>query len=425
MKFGRFAYWLDVFGFYSVQWRSGHAIRKWQGKKLRALVRYMAEHNPLYRELLQKNHVAVDAIRSVEDAVKLPRMNKRDFLGRFPEEYLDTSRRIVGYWSQTSGTTGEPFSFVGDSLVMHELSNLYRQFRFAVERDTPLWKLPHLRIAQIKIRSGKHGNTLFIPVREFLADPAAAIQKLAEFGPDILVSYSSMLLELSRAIEAGIATASFRPRYIVSFGEKLSPSARRYIEKIIGSEVYDRYGTEEFGVVGIECARHEGFHINVESLLIEIVNEKGLPVPSGHSGRIIGTALYNYNMPFIRYETGDRGLFIPNECECGLQSPRLLIDGRYSAFLMFGSTRVQHLEFDGALDGYMNRIIQYQVAKKSEDALTLRVVPGSAYSPQTSEKIHASLRSLLGNGIRLDIELVESIGKVASGKSQIVVDESI
>jgi phenylacetate-CoA ligase len=214
----------------------------------------------------------------------------------------------------------------------------------------------------------------------------------------------------------------FRPVYIVSFGEMLTPAARALVSRVFSTEVFDRYGTEEVGTIAVECSAHDGMHVNSESVIVEIIDDEGRRVPRGSYGRIIVTDLFNFNMPFIRYDTGDRGVLLTSPCSCGLQTPRIRIEGRYSAYLEFENQRIHHLEFDGALDAFANHIEQYQVVKTAADALEIRVVPAPAFTEDSRLRAKDSVMKLTGQGVSVTVVTVTQIEPTEQGKSRIVID---
>ena len=48
------------------------------------------------------------------------------------------------------------------------------------------------------------------------------------------------------------------------------------------------------------------YHVSAESVFMEILDEDCKPTKPGNVGRVVVTSLYNYAMPFIRYDLGDR-----------------------------------------------------------------------------------------------------------------------
>jgi phenylacetate-CoA ligase len=404
--------------------RSLRAISRWQSKYLHFLVKEAYKNVPLWRRIFSEMNIRPDDIRSIEDISRLPVTNKKTYLGLMPEEYFDGARVRGSFWYTTSGISGMPFSFLGDERLY-----LPKYVGFSVLRF--LWWLGEWRrdlslvkVARIKIRTTPSNYQFIVSVKDFQTDPRRALSDIAEFEPEILASYPSILLDAARMIEKDPTFPRPKPRFIASFGEMLQPSTRSYVEKVFGCEIYDRYALEEVGAIGLECSVHDGFHINCESVIVEVLDASNAPVLPGTTGKIMVTALFGYAMPFIRYETGDRGVLSYEPCACGLHSPRVWVTGRYSAYLTFPLRRVHHLEFDGAMDMFMNRIFQYQIVKKSDKEIIARIVAGPSYDDSVLKEVGKSLGTVVGPEVRVIYELVDKIPFTARGKSHIVVDES-
>lgn len=414
----RFAY------FHTVHRLSERAIRRWQGARLRKLIRHAHKNVQLWRDLLGEAGLDIEELRGLDRLKDIPVTKKETFAGRPVEEYVDTSRHIFAKWKTTSGTSGKPFTFLPGYEATNSHLIDFACYRFLYWNGLPLGEFATTKVARIKIRSKSSTYRKFVPVANFQSDPEKVYRELAEYKPVILDAYASILIDLARMASWNILPI-LRIPYVVSFGEMLSPSSRHFIEKHLGCEVYNRYGTEEMGVIGLECAVHDGFHVHSESNIVEITDDSYTPVPAGQYGRIIATNLLNYNMPFIRYDTGDHGFMDSEVCPCGLKTPRIWVEGRYSAYLTFGAgRRIHHLEFDAALDGFMNTILQYQVAKKSETEVEIRIIPGMVFGPEARERVEKSIRTLVGDGITVSISAVPTLSRTTRGKSEIVVDET-
>ncbi len=404
--------------------RSLAAQRAWQERYLRKIVLYAYTNVPLWKCLLDERGVAPDAIQTLGDLSKLPVINKQSFVGKVVEDYIDSTRLTRSFWYVTSGTSGSPFTFM---MSEHACDLKFVDFailRFMWWRGSAYDRLSSVRLARIKIREKEQPDRLFVPVDGYLKDPAAAVHKIVAFNPEVLTSYPSILLDLARHLRDNPTLARPKPTYVLSFGETLAPSARSFITEILGTEVYDRYGLEEIGAVGGECSAHNGFHINTESVIVEVTDDSYEAVSEGTEGRLIMTDLFNTGMPFIRYDTEDRGVISYEPCVCGLQSPRLWIKGRYSAYLTFPERRIHHLEFDGAMDGFMNLILQYQIVKKSDTLIVARIIRGPAFRDDIQERVRSSLARVVGDAIRISVEIVAELPITERGKSRIVVDES-
>lgn len=408
--------------FHGVHMRSRGTIEAWQEDVMRMLVPYLVANVPLYQELLEACSVNPAHIVHLKDLALLPVTGKQTFLGRFVEEYTDRGAPLRGRWVETSGTSGTPFIplrrpqvnmlWYGDSLYYRFLA-WKKPWRFSAD-----W----VRVAHIRALPRNRKNHFVVSIHDFLNDQEAAVRRLADFKPDVLESHASILYELAHAVQS--LRIPLHPKYVVSGSEQLLPAARLLIEKTLKCEVYDRYGLEEFGTVGIECEAHEGFHVNVESFIVEIVDGTGIPLPEGSHGRVLITDLFNNQMPFIRYETGDHGRISWAPCQCGLHAQRLWIEGRHSASIAVGDKRYHHFEFGVILDSFMSQFLHYQIVKRGENELTIRIVPGPAFSQETITAVEEKVSALVGPAITVKIECVPRISRVPRGKSRIVVDET-
>ncbi len=412
---------IDFVLFHTLHMRGRVAIEAWQLRRLRTIVAHAAKNVPMYGELYGKPGDSAPDIRSFADMNNLPIVSKKMFLGRPADEYTDNSAMLVGRWATTSGTSGEPLTMLTRAHFKKNIyvdSVVYRMFYWENPWKMPTWP----RIARIFTKAKPRKNRLFVTITDYLLEPENVLNRVIAFRPDIIESFASILHSMAQLVEQ--KHIPFQVRYVISGGEQMTPALRRYIESVLGCEVYNRYGMEEFAVVGMECEKHDGLHTSCESLFVEIVDESGLPVPDGTDGRIVVTDLYNTGMPFIRYDTGDHGTMTHSRCSCGRESPRVWLEGRYAAFLTFQNRRINHLEFDAALETFMNAIMRYLVVKKSEEEVAVLLIPGVAFGEGARSKILLNIQELVGPTVRVSVETVDDLPKTPRGKSKIVLDMS-
>jgi phenylacetate-CoA ligase len=404
--------------------RSLSTIHKWQSKQLRQIVKHAFQNVVLWNEILTKANIKLEDIKGLEDLQKVPLTRKSTYVGKMVEEYIDSSRRFIQRSSATSGTSGKPFmSLASNRYVLNRYWGDFMQLRFLWWIGKQFEDVKSTRIARIKKKIYSSTFRLGLDYTDFRENPEKAYIQLAEFNPEILIAYAPVLYDIAKMTETNKALPMLSPKYVVSTGEAMTPSARAHVNKQLNSETYCGYGSGEFGGIGIECAMHDGFHINCETLIIEITDNFGQALPYGKSGKVIITDLSNYNMPFIRYDIGDRGFISMEPCICGLNSPRLWLEGRSSTYLMFGNRRISRYEF--FFGPFMHSISHFQVVKRSENELLLRVVPGHLLENHIEKKIKESVCQFIGSDINVSIELVTSIPKATSGKTSLLVDESI
>jgi phenylacetate-CoA ligase len=102
-------------------------------------------------------------------------------------------------------------------------------------------------------------------------------------------------------------------------GGGILKKTRAWIESFWGAPLCMTYGSAEAAsLLGFECLRREGYHLNDFDFFVEIMN----PDKEGY-GEVVITTVSREVMPLIRYRTGDVARLIPESCPCGLPFSRL------------------------------------------------------------------------------------------------------
>lgn len=394
----------------------------WQSYFFRKIAKTAYFGTMFYNRLYKKNAVDLFKILTVRDIRTLPVVNKQMIREAGMTAVINSFYRGPYEWHQTSGSTGEPFSF---PFIVNENKDYFyfNRYRPLIWRGLRLRDIKNkMKIAQIRINPYPIPRYLFIPVSDVRDNIIFVVRRLYDYSPDILESMASVLLELAHYIE--IYWRKERPpfRYIISYGEELTNTQREYLERVLGGCVYSNYGLEEVGIIGMDCEIHDGYHIYEESHIVEVADDYGRLVKNGDRGRIVVTYLFSKAMPFIRYDTGDMGQFIVEPCPCGLLARRIRVEGRRGGFINIGSRKYNFTEFGGVLRYFNESILKYQIAKTSENTIELRIMPAKNFTSNDSDVIRHQFREKFG--LEPEIKLVENILFVKSGKSEVFIDET-
>jgi len=132
------------------------------------------------------------------------------------------------------------------------------------------------------------------------------VELINRYRPDHIIGYVESVMELARFIERN-ELAVHSPKTVATAAGSLEPHVRELIQGVFRAEVFDQYGSREVSGMATECERHEGMHVPLQSVLVEVLRRDGTPAEPGETGRIVVTSLVNYAMPLIRYEIGDLG----------------------------------------------------------------------------------------------------------------------
>jgi phenylacetate-CoA ligase len=269
---------------------------------------------------------------------------------------------------------------------------------------------------------------LFVPAFEMSEGAMAAfLGRLAAFDPVLIDGYAESFNYLAGHLSSTERRPKLRPRGIISSAQALPEESRGIIENAFGARVFDKYGSREFSGIAYECKAHEGHHVMAESYIVEILKDGGRAVP-GEVGEVVITDLNNLCLPFIRYRVGDLAEAMDDTkvCGCGRGLPRVgRIEGRVQSLVIGAHGRVMPGTFFSHLfKDYDYLVRQYQVIQEERGAIVLKIVKGSRFADELFEReILQVLRQYLGEETRIDVQFVDLIPLVRTGKRQAVISK--
>jgi phenylacetate-CoA ligase len=240
--------------------------------------------------------------------------------------------------------------------------------------------------------------------------------------PVQIFSHPSALDELARrADERGRRLDGLGTRVVFLTAEELYRHQRERIERVFGCRAANGYGGRDSGFIAQECPEG-GMHLNVEDIVVEIVGDDGERLPTGRAGEIVVTHLRSEEYPFVRYRTGDVGIIGDAPCACGRGLPILReVHGRADDLL---------LGLDGArvpgqvvvlLFRDIPGIAAFKVIQEEKDRVRIQLVKTGGFPANAETAIADGFRVRLGAAMRIEIEVVDSIPREASGKYRTVV----
>ena len=327
----------------------------------------------------------------------------------------------------TSGSTGEPFVCYADraQLEFRWAATLRAQEWTGYRFGDPTVRLWHQTIGMSKSQAAREradailSNRSFIPIFE-LSDSKmeAMVQTIAAASPVLMDGYAEALNFLANYLKS-TGTIAVRPRALMSSAQTLPPTSRKLIEEAFGCKVFDKYGSREFSGIAYECEAHEGHHVVAEGYIVEILRD-GKPALPGEIGEVVITDLNNTCMPFLRYRIGDLAEAMDPEaaCSCGRGATRIgAIQGRVQSIIQGTDGRyLPGTFFAHFLKEYDYAFKRFQVIQDERDAMTFRVVKGGRFSPSVLDEVLATFRQFLGERMRIDVEFVDEIALIRTGK---------
>jgi len=333
------------------QWWPQELLETHQFRQLGQLLAHARQTVPFYRDFFATGNISLPATIDRAFLQTLPVVSRSDFQSD-SETFLSTAppkEHGPVSFGMTSGSTGRPVRF-GRTAATQTLWGAFALRDLLWHRRDWSGKLCVIRWFHRGIAEApdgiahpswggitdplfKSGPSAVLNVNSTLEDQLAWLQREK---PDFIVSYASNLQALA-AYAARHGLVLPRLRELRTVGETVTPEARRLLSEAWQTKIVDCYSCEESGYIALQCPDHDYYHIQGESVIVEILDDNDRPCPVGVVGRIVLTNLNNFVTPLIRYEIGDYGEFA-EACPCGRGLPVLKrVHGRTLNRLMLPS----------------------------------------------------------------------------------------
>lgn len=417
------------------QWWSRDKILELQNQRLRELVKHAYDRVPYYSHIFDERGLKPNDIDCGEALVKLPILTKqiiRNSLNDLMARGFPAKETIL---SATGGSTGEPLMFytTRDEQYNWGFAKAQRAYRWVgYEIGDKIVLLGHRFPYHSTLdKIEKVAKDLFMRTVFFSASgmsrsniPLLA-KKLREFQPKFIRGYPSAIYLLARFMERE-GKPKFIPKAIITGGEQLYDYQRELHREVFECETFSHYSSWEMHSIAAECIEHSGYHIAAESVIVEIVDDKGRLAPVGSGGRILVTNLQNYAMPFIRYEIGDTGAISNQACPCGRGLPLLVkLSGRTDDVIFTRSGKsIPGLALPRGFLAYLG-IEHVQIVQQRYEEVIVKIVLNREYSQEhkgeLTTRIIDQYRPILGEDMDIIIEFVDQILPTVAGKRRVVV----
>ena len=403
-------------------------IENYQFSKLKVLIKYAYNKVPYYRALFDTAGVHPDDIRTKDDLYKIPITSKEKIRNLNLYDRIAKGIDINKCRSlRTSGSTGMPLDIYANEFEILRSKTLPFLHMF-LDNGCRLTDRT-LRITHPCHVTKKYWFQRLNILREYFVtidnDIDVQLNKFRQIKPHAIRGYTSAIKSLALRIkEKGIKITP--PKVIFTTAEVLTGLDRNTISSVFQTEVIDYYCCNEFGIIAWECKKHNGYHINSDNVIVELIKEDGSEAKAGEEGEIVITSLNFYTMPFIRYQIGDRGIWKDGACRGGNNNSLLLeaIIGRDNDQIILSSGRIISHYLLTSLMNDIPGIMEFQIVQKELDRITISVIKESSFNDEVlRRRIIKECESMLEEGIKIDPLIVKEIPKEKTGKFKVVKSE--
>lgn len=385
------------------------------GKKLKRLLTYSQKHTQFYKKLNKDNSLK-----------NFPVIDKKviteNYLSFLSDQFKSKNLHSV----VTSGSTGTPFKvYQNDNKKYRNTADtLYFGGKSGFRMGDKLYYFKIWNEINSKSRLLNFMQNI-VPIdvmktseKQFkilLRDMESNSSRIALLGYasffDQMIEYLDIAVK--RPLKCEVSS-------IITMAESLSDSTRNKMEYYFRTPVISRYSNSENGIIAQEEKDRAGIYkVNEASYFIEILDfEKDVPVGENRLGRIVVTDLFNYAVPFIRYDTGDAGMFF--------------IDSTGKKYLKNIEGRVMDLVYDTNGDlvssftitnnmWKYDEIDQYQFLQTDHDEYVFKLNLGSKRFERENELIN-EFKKYFGSDSKILVRYVNEIPVLRSGKRKKVVN---
>jgi len=418
------------------QYLSQEELRSFQFEKLVKLIEHAYKTVPYYQRTYRQNDIHPEDIRTWADYKNLPILTK-DHYHANQKEFISSQPRTPLYTMGTSGSTGIPTNFYLDqsfsaSANISRIRALEWWGIMLGEREMRMWgdisPLLPSRFAAIKKRWKRFYSDRLMNRRTFSANIISEeyLETLwgfiQRYRPAYIFGYAMFVFSFASYLnDRGYDGIRLGLKAAIVSGENLFDAQIEMIHNVFNCPVVNEYGSTECGVIAYDHPCGE-MHLMDEIIVTEIIRGK----PEDDYGELVVTPLENWGGPLIRYNLQD--LVAPAETQegcsikLGLGSIKNII-GRNNDLIHLPDGRLVHGTTISTSMKFLPSIRQFQIIQKNHGSMqVLLVTKNGMLTPREEEYLHGKLSEHLG-GMKIDINLVESIAREESGKYRFIRSE--
>ncbi|MCH2159015.1 MAG: hypothetical protein MK096_09605 [Oleiphilaceae bacterium] len=406
------------------QWESRDTLQNDQENRVRELLLYASEYSPYYKDLFSDNNIDLQNPNFTQLIHSVPVTKKQDLRNNIDRFISNEFKKEELINAKTGGSTGFSLDLFFDKRCQEKRNAAaMRTDKWAgweagkVRGD--LWGNPKLpKSVKQKIRNCLLDKIIYLDTMK-LSDHSMSrfVERVRNYGVEVIFGHAHSIFLLAKFIDS--QKLMIPPMTgVISTSMMLIESERKLIERVFSCKVTNRYGCEEVGLIASECELHEGLHVNMEHVFVEIVNEQGEAVKDGEVGKVLVTDLNNHAMPLIRYQVEDMAVATSRQCSCGRGSQLIEgLSGRVADFLKLsdGSSVAGISLIERTLTKVIG-IEQMQIVQKKLDEIEINRVKGRDFTDSSDQELMAELSQVFGEEVKIRVIDVDRIPQEKNGK---------
>lgn len=354
-----------------------------------------------------------------------PVVNKNIIKDNFNLFQSKTYKTAKNRTVKTSGSTGTPFKLYQDKnkIIRNSADNLYFSELAGYSLGN---KLYYFRMWDAFERKGAISEFIqnIVPIDVFnLNDEYIKkfiLQLKKNKSKKSWIGYASSFEKISKyLVKNNIKPFNCNLKSAIAISESLNPYTKDTLKKYLNVETISRYSNVENGIIAQQLLGKDYFLINQASYHVEILNfDNNDPVEEGNSGRIVITDLFNYSVPMIRYDTGDVGIIKTIDNNLVLTK----VEGRKIDLITNTKGEIISENLILLVNNY-HELNQCQLIQKTSNKYLFKINLDGDF--KNKNKFIEEFKNYLGQDAIINIEYVNEIPLLASGKRRVMINETL
>jgi phenylacetate-CoA ligase len=210
---------------------------------------------------------------------------------------------------------------------------------------------------------------------------------------------------------------------VLCYGQGVTEDQENLFLSSFGARSISVYSSEEGGMMACQCGDSRHYHLNAETVLVELLSPDGRVCGPGEPGRVVITPFFSTALPLIRYDQGDTAE-LQLSCTCSSRLQVLSnISGRQDQFLHFPEGIRSASGLNQKLLREDLNAIAFQLAQVETFKVEIRFVPDGTGKPVNAEAIASRIRQIVHPELEIVFKPVERIPLNSGGKQQRIVCE--
>jgi phenylacetate-CoA ligase len=411
-------------------WKWGRdQIESTQFKRLKATLARGAEL-PFFQRLWKKHDFTPSDVKSLADMHKIPQYTVDDVresidiappFGDYQKYHFEDGTHTPLRIYTSGGTTGAPRPTIY-SAWDREVGAILSARTFYMHGIRPgdavmnSWAYSTHNAAWIMDHGLWHwlGCTPLTTGTGNVTPTEKQVEFAKNFGVSSILATSDYLVHIGNtAIKMGLdPKTDFNIKTLSAFGPKEA------VKEMFDCPVYDSYAFHEVQYVASECQAEDGLHVFEDAFIVEIVDfETGEPLPPGHRGNIVVTALYKTGTQQIRYNIQDiSASYEMKQCLCGSWHKKIdYFKGRSDTMVKLRGINVwpealgdivnESRKVNGEYFCFVDRVVGNE--STGRDEMTILVEPRSSNGDhyELQQELEAELKRRIG--VKITVQIVE------------------